>query len=158
MVMILWLISIADFVQFGILKLGRFDCVNRLPCYPSYLWPWKLCLVSILVEMSSSLLPHWWVFLSTNVLPRGTPSLLPVASVPWGTLTYPRKKRWDSDSMSAPPITLTFFFSLHTIGLDGSERILLCEDSWCVLVWLECIKRVVYKRFYWIYSHVYLYV
>ena len=28
MVMILWLISMADFVQFGILKLGRFDCVN----------------------------------------------------------------------------------------------------------------------------------
>ena len=28
MVMILWLISMADFVQFGILKLCRFDCVN----------------------------------------------------------------------------------------------------------------------------------
>ena len=28
MVMILWLISMADFVQFGILKLSRFDCVN----------------------------------------------------------------------------------------------------------------------------------
>jgi hypothetical protein len=31
MVMILWLISMADFVQFGILKLGRFDCVNTPP-------------------------------------------------------------------------------------------------------------------------------
>jgi hypothetical protein len=31
MVMILWLISMADFVQFGILKLGRFDCVNNPP-------------------------------------------------------------------------------------------------------------------------------
>ena len=31
MVMILWLISMADFVQFGILKLGRFDYVNTPP-------------------------------------------------------------------------------------------------------------------------------